>query len=99
MKHGGITCVGALEDSSRFDDSDDSSIVLFFEPKDDIIDLSSDEDKTTSKPKPLVFTPTKAVKTKCHGGLENWKQKVSNDCLISYVNLIIVVVVTLRTMQ
>ena len=52
-----------LEDSSRFDDSDDSSIVLFSEPEDDVIVLSSDEDKTTSKSKPLVFTPTKAVKT------------------------------------
>ena len=53
-----------LADRSRFDDSDDSidsSIVLFSEPEDDVIVLSSDKDKTTSKPKPLVFTPTKAV--------------------------------------
>ena len=38
-----------------------SSIVLFSEPENDVIVLSSDKDKTTSKPKPLAFTPTKVV--------------------------------------
>ena len=37
--------------------------LFFSEPEDDVIVLSSDEDKTTSKPKPLVFTPTKVVNT------------------------------------